>query len=372
LIPPFTGDPADPFVLGEAPFWPVEHLAEPDAWVGHIPFAFWIVDALRPRLLVELGTHSGNSYLAFTQAVDRLRLSTACFAVDTWHGDAQAGHYGEEVFQELSRYHDPRYGGFSRLVRSTFDEAVQHFSDASVDLLHLDGYHTYEAVAHDFDTWQPKLSPRAVVLLHDTNVREGDFGVWRLWAELAERHPHFEFLHSHGLGVLGVGAHLPALVTALWHATGDAARPVRIREVFARLGNYAVEGVRLRARLAALQNESDRLGREIAARERAADERAAEIEAQRELIGALQREVAERDRLIDVLRHDIAGLATQFQRVEGERATLSDETETLRASVLALHQSRSLRLTRPLRQLGDWYRTALARTRRGANPGEGR
>src|SRR5262245_66166581 len=90
-----TGDGLDPFVLGDAPFWPVDHLVEPDAWVAHIPFAFWLVAALRPRRLVEMGTHSGNSYCAFAQAVDRLGLSTACFAIDTWRGDAYSGHYGE-------------------------------------------------------------------------------------------------------------------------------------------------------------------------------------------------------------------------------------------------------------------------------------
>ena len=72
-------------------------LVEPDAWIGHIPFAFWIVAAHRPRVLVELGTHSGNSYMALCQAMAQLDLDAACYAVDTWQGDPQAGYYGEDV-----------------------------------------------------------------------------------------------------------------------------------------------------------------------------------------------------------------------------------------------------------------------------------
>lgn len=107
--------------LAESP----HRLTDVASWHSHIPFAFWCVEALRPRVFVELGTHNGDSYCAFCQAVDRRSLPSACYAVDTWKGDPQAGFYGEEVFEEFRRYHDGRYATFSRLVRSTFDEAAR-------------------------------------------------------------------------------------------------------------------------------------------------------------------------------------------------------------------------------------------------------
>ncbi|NCN98435.1 MAG: class I SAM-dependent methyltransferase, partial [Rhodoferax sp.] len=165
------------------------HFSAPAPWAGHIPFGSWLVSVQRPSVFVELGAYSGISYLAFCQAIQEQGLATHAYAVDTWQGDAHTGAYNESIYQTLKQAHDPHYTEFSSLMRMTFDEALHNFADASVDLLHIDGLHTYEAVRHDFETWLPKLSGRAVVLFHDTHVFKDDFGVHQLWAEISGRYP---------------------------------------------------------------------------------------------------------------------------------------------------------------------------------------
>jgi O-antigen biosynthesis protein len=196
-------------------------------WLEHVPFGLCIVDLVRPRVLVELGTHNGVSYCAFCQAVKELELETRCYAIDTWAGDPQSGFYGDEVLTRLREHHDPLYGSFSRLVQSTFDEALDHFEDASIDLLHIDGYHTYDAVRHDWQSWLPKMSERGVVLLHDINVRESDFGAWKLWDELTPAYKHFTFTHGHGLGVVIVGQDVPGDLPDLLEARDEHLAHIR-------------------------------------------------------------------------------------------------------------------------------------------------
>jgi O-antigen biosynthesis protein len=212
-----------------------ERLTQIPSWQEHIPFAMFLIACLKPRLLVELGTLYGDSYCAFCQTVKTLQLDTRCFAVDTWLGDEHASFNFTAALPDLRAHHDTRYSGFSTLLQSTFDEALPKFADHSIDLLHIDGFHAYEAVRHDFETWQPKVKAGGIVLFHDTNVLERGFGVRQFWDELRCHHPHFEFLHGHGLGVLALGENNTPELQWLFHA--DPAQTEVIRTLFHWLGN---------------------------------------------------------------------------------------------------------------------------------------
>ncbi len=345
----------------DALFWRPTRLGVDSAWYGHLPFAHWIVVAARPRLLVELGTHAGVSYAAFCEAVQRARLDTRCVAVDTWRGDEHAGFYGEDVYQDLLAFHDARYAGFSRLVRSDFDGALGHVGDASIDLLHIDGRHTYADVRHDFESWRPKLSDRAVVLFHDTNVRERDFGVWKLWAELCAELPHFEFLHAFGLGVLCVGEHAAAPVRALC-ALRDAAAVSQLRERFALLGERWVldaQQHRLRAMIqhdfAAEQEHTRTLEAkfaEMAAYAATLERNIGQPPARAELRVALARAVAaDHERRVALDR--TAAAETRAAMAEARAASARADAETMRAEMDRIAASRSWRIAQRLRAANE-------------------
>jgi GT2 family glycosyltransferase len=226
--------------LLSAPSFNPKSLRHPIPWAGHIPFAYWLVKQASPKVFVELGTYIGNSYFSFCQSVKEEHLQTKCFAVDTWMGDDHCGSYGDEVFDAVKNHHDTNYSDFSRLLRMTFDEAVNSFPDKSINILHIDGLHTYEAVKHDFETWLPKMASGGIILFHDTNVHERGFGVARLWDELVKLYPYsLEFIHSHGLGVLQVSACEDGHYYE-WLNPDFQCRS-QLKEFFAGLGNSLIE-----------------------------------------------------------------------------------------------------------------------------------
>ncbi|MDF1654203.1 MAG: class I SAM-dependent methyltransferase [Coxiellaceae bacterium] len=179
------------------------------AWEGHLPFAKDLVKAKAPELVVELGSHYGDSFFSFCQSVSENQLATRCVAIDTWEGDHQTGFYGDEIYQQVVA-ENVRYQSFSTLMRMTFDDAVKQFEDKSIDILHIDGLHTYEAVSHDFATWLCKIRPGGIVLFHDTVIVRDDFGVYKFWDEISSQYQDtYNFEHSCGLGVLRVPTDSP-------------------------------------------------------------------------------------------------------------------------------------------------------------------
>ncbi len=218
------------------------------AWLEHAPFAYWLMSELRPRTVVELGTHSGFSFLTFCQAATALDLDTKIFAVDTGAADERAGFNSNDIFEALETELRANYPDIGVMLRSTSAEARPSFPAGSIDLLHIDGRLRYEDVRDDFAMWRDALSDRGIVLFHDICVRTGDdFGAWRFWSELQREYSCYEFSHGNGLGVLLFGANVPASVRRL--AIAPLEEQSLVRSIYARLGSvntitYQLESAR--------------------------------------------------------------------------------------------------------------------------------
>jgi predicted O-methyltransferase YrrM len=208
-------------------------------WIGHIPFAFELIGRAQPRTVVELGTYSGSSFAAFCQAVEASGGNSHVYGVDLWQGDVHMGSFDEDLYQEMAQFAATRYPGIATLIRKDFNEAAASFADGAIDLLHIDGTHTYEAVMNDFTTWLPKMSERGIILFHDINVTEQNagpsaakFGVRAVFDKIKASYRHCEFEHCFGLGVLAVGASVPASAVELL----DAVHLQETRDYFANKG----------------------------------------------------------------------------------------------------------------------------------------
>ena len=178
------------------------YLSEVRSWHRHIPFAYDLVCNFRPKKIVELGVHFGDSYFNFCQSVKDHNIDCECFGIDTWEGEKHAGFYGEEVWKVVDEYNSKNYSEFSFLIRNTFNSSLNIFKDSTIDLLHIDGLHTYDAVSNDFYNWWPKLSQNGIILIHDIVEKNNGFEVWKFWDELKSKYKCFQFNFGHGLGVI--------------------------------------------------------------------------------------------------------------------------------------------------------------------------
>jgi len=212
--------------LGPASFrTPSQHPKSP--WLQQVPFVFWLMEALQPRSLVELGTREGTSYFAFCDMVQQLGLATTCHAIASPADE-------ENVRSRLGVLNACRHSSVSQILLEDAQAALSRFQPDSIDLLHLAGQPSLRDPLQDFEAWQAKLSERGIVLIGGFLAEENAPGLSRLWSELSARHPAFAFPHGDGLGILAIGPALPAGLRPLFEA--NAEQQAAIRAAYAHLG----------------------------------------------------------------------------------------------------------------------------------------
>nr|WP_314075188.1 class I SAM-dependent methyltransferase [uncultured Roseococcus sp.] len=363
----------------------------PSAWVQHGPIMMALMALLRPRRYAELGSHHGFSFFAACQGAAEIRSDTECVAIDTWRGDHHAGNYGEEVYENFLKGLRRDHNGPYFHIRALFDDAADCFEEGSLDLLLIDGLHTLKAVEHDFQIWLPKMSSRGVMLFHDTTVYDHDFGVWQFWDLISKKYPSFNFLHGHGLGIIYVGTPEAVLGTLLGKLAEDADLTHGVRGLLRGIGSMSAMTSDMRLQLDRRAEDAEKAHAEIltahaeilnaradagSARDEA-DSARTEVERVHAEIQSARAESAIALSSADTARAQSAGAlslaetaraeavsaqlaavesarreaesAQEAQRARAEADRAWAEVERAHAEVVAIRQSSSWRVTRPMR-----------------------
>ncbi len=178
-------------------------------WSGHRRFAYDLVSYYEPEIIVELGSFYGCSSFAFMQAIKDHGLQTHLYAVDLWEaGDTYTLHdYEQDIYGFFKKVNTEVFGSIqTEMMKMSFDHACQRFKDGTIDLLHIDGSHSYQDVKHDFRQWISKMKQDAIVLFHDISEQMlyGEaIGSSVFWNEIKKEFPYTaQMPHSFGLGIL--------------------------------------------------------------------------------------------------------------------------------------------------------------------------
>lgn len=174
------------------------------AWKGHRAFAHWLVHTLRPSTIVELGVDWGYSTFVFGTALQEITPSSpneskgVVCGIDLFTGDNHAGYRNtyESVLNTI------RIRGLSQIhiIKGDFTSVSKTWTKP-IDILHIDGLHTYEAVKEDFTNWSPFVKEDGIILFHDVTIQE--FGIKDFFHQSKDGFPFkYYFRHSAGLGIL--------------------------------------------------------------------------------------------------------------------------------------------------------------------------
>ena len=166
----------------------------PSAWKDHIEFAVWLTCRFFPQVVVDLGVDHGCSTYAwgasgFSQVI----------GIDWFKGDAQTGFrdtHDAVGSLGVALVRDCQYRDTVRIWRTSFEDAAKVFNE-QIDVLHIDGLHTYDAIKTNLKDWLPKLAKNGVVVMHGISVLPDTVG--RAFEKLHQ--PKTRLEHSTGLGV---------------------------------------------------------------------------------------------------------------------------------------------------------------------------
>jgi predicted O-methyltransferase YrrM len=147
-------------------------------WFHHGPKILELLEQVRPKVCVELGTWLGASAIPVARSVARWRGVLTC--VDTWSDNImQAGETSPWVLVGCAR--NIAQAGISNIrLMPTDTMTASSFWTEPIDYLYVDADHSYASVLADLAAWVPHVRPGGLIVGDDYGNRSFP-GVKRAW-----------------------------------------------------------------------------------------------------------------------------------------------------------------------------------------------
>lgn len=180
-------------------------------WMIQIPseikFLLARVAAIKPAVVVEIGTRMGGTLFLFTKVA-----ATNAQIVSVDFPDGHGGGYSKSRADFYRSYAIPPQRvslikGDSHAV-STKTELENILEGKKIDFLFIDGDHSYDGVKMDFDMYSPLVRSGGLVGFHDNKpTSENSWsGVIPYWREVKDKYKSEEFFGSEdnwgGMGIV--------------------------------------------------------------------------------------------------------------------------------------------------------------------------
>lgn len=126
-------------------------------------FYFNLACMMKPERVVVIGSYRGFAPVCFTQAL-AAHGKGVCYFIDPGKMD-DYWHF-EDTFERLNEKFDLD-GRLKHIPMTTQEVMDQRIISPGVDILYIDGDHSYQGVKYDFDHFFPLLRREGFALLHD-------------------------------------------------------------------------------------------------------------------------------------------------------------------------------------------------------------
>lgn len=167
-----------------------------------------LVDHENPEVVLEIGTAKGGTFYGWGRYIDTLSM---LISVDL-PGGGFGGGYSRRQSEFFSEFAEDCRTEFFRADSQdpeTISNIKNLIGDEEIDILFIDGDHTYEGVMNDFQNYAPLVADNGLIIFHDIVPHPDDpfCEVDKFWDEIKDDFQTEEIIASKnprwgGIGVL--------------------------------------------------------------------------------------------------------------------------------------------------------------------------